>query len=207
VPPPPAFSLKISVGDVIDVSVWGEPTLGSSQKVLPDGTVRLPVAGSVDVAGRTPSEIEAMLASRYVAGGVKEPRVTVQLKEIFAAHAFFLGEIRNPGAVYLSGPTSILQGVARVGGFMEQDADKRTIRIIRAGEGCQPKIFSVNVEEIMTGCACDVYLVPGDVVYVHPTSLAAWSRNLRQSLEPLGAILGAPAQVASVIVAVDAVGR
>jgi polysaccharide export outer membrane protein len=202
---PGSFTFHLSAGDIVSISVWETPALDTSQRILADGSINAPVAGRVMAAGLTLAELEAKLAKAYE-DMVQEPKVTVQVKEVTTTRAYFLGEVGAPGAIPLYGPTSILQGIAQVGGFKEMEADKRTIRIIRTppGSSC-PKVLGVDAAQILCGAACDVYLLPGDVVYVHPTGLAQWSRNLTQQLAPIGTLLGPPAQAAGIILAVEAI--
>jgi polysaccharide export outer membrane protein len=203
---PGTFTFRLSAGDVVAIRVWETPALDTSQRILPDGSINVPIGGRIVASGLSLPELESKLAKQYE-NVIQEPKVTVEVREVSATRAYFLGEIGSPGAIPLYGPTSILQGIAQVGGFNEGIADKRTIRIIRTTPGATscPKVFGVDAAQIMCGACNDVYLQPGDVVYVHPTGLAQWSRDLRLKLEPIGTLLGPPAQAAGIILAVEAI--
>lgn len=81
---------------------------------------------------------------------------------------FVMGEVRNPGTVPLEqeGGYTILQVLARAGGFSQFAKPSRTVIIREEGSGKQ--IIPVDVEKIMDNPqgAKDVVLKPGDVVFV-----------------------------------------
>src|SRR5512134_2818051 len=58
---------RIGVEDVLEIAVWKEPQLSTTAPVRPDGKVTVPVAGEIDAAGKTPKELEALLAQKLSA--------------------------------------------------------------------------------------------------------------------------------------------
>ena len=81
---------------------------------------------------------------------------------------FVMGEVRNPGTIPLEpeGGYTILQLLARAGGFSQFAKPSRTVIIREEGSGKQ--IIPVDVQKIMDNPqgAKDVVLKPGDVVFV-----------------------------------------
>jgi len=81
---------------------------------------------------------------------------------------FVMGEVRNPGTVPLEqeGGYTILQVLARAGGFSQFAKPSRTVIIREEGSGKQ--IIPVDVQKIIDNPqeAKDVVLKPGDVVFV-----------------------------------------
>ena len=81
---------------------------------------------------------------------------------------FVMGEVRNPGTIPLEpeGGYTILQLIARAGGFSQFAKPSRTVIIREEGSGKQ--IIPVDVQKIMDNPqgAKDVVLKPGDVVFV-----------------------------------------
>ena len=68
--------------DKLVIDVFGIDEL-SKKEVQTDasGRISFPLAGVVEAAGRTPAELEGMLAQRLRAAYVRDPQVTVNLKE------------------------------------------------------------------------------------------------------------------------------
>lgn len=81
---------------------------------------------------------------------------------------FVMGEVRNPGTIPLEpeGGYTILQLLARAGGFSQFAKPSRTVIIREEGSGKQ--IIPVDVQKIIDNPqgAKDVVLKPGDVVFV-----------------------------------------
>ena len=81
---------------------------------------------------------------------------------------FVMGEVRNPGTIPLEpeGGYTILQVLARAGGFSQFAKPSRTVIIREEGGGKQ--IIPVDVQKIIDNPqgAKDVVLKPGDVVFV-----------------------------------------
>ena len=81
---------------------------------------------------------------------------------------FVMGEVKNPGPIPLEqeGGYTILQVLARAGGFSQFAKPSRTVIIREEGSGKQ--IIPVDVQKIIDNPqgAKDVVLKPGDVVFV-----------------------------------------
>jgi len=68
-------------GDVLTLTVAGEPTLPSRYTVLRDGTIRLPFVGNVTVAGMTADQIRDAVARQLTDRNLKtNPTVTVEIR-------------------------------------------------------------------------------------------------------------------------------
>jgi len=68
-------------GDVLTLTVAGEPTLPSRYSVLRDGTIRLPFVGSVSVQGMTADQIQDAVARQLTEKNLKtNPTVTVEIR-------------------------------------------------------------------------------------------------------------------------------
>ena len=113
------------------------------------------------------------------------------------------GEVKSPAAFPLIGRKTVLQAISLAGGFNEEYANKSTIRIVRTnGKNGQPELISANVASMLAGRTPATLLEPGDVVYVHPTGLATWSRNLTQVLGPIADTLSVIGNTATTALAI-----
>jgi polysaccharide export outer membrane protein len=196
---PCGVEFRFGVGDQLEVNVWREEDLKTVQRVLPDGTISPPLLDPVPVAGSTIREVRARLAASYKEY-VKEPVVSVRVTDVHSLRVAVLGEVKAPSVIPVEGPTTVLEAIARAGGFNEEVADKCLVRVIRPRPGGGPPIIYTA-----HSFQARVVLAPGDVVFVHPTSLAAWSRSLQLALAPVGALLGPVASAAATYAAVDAI--
>ncbi len=176
-------------GDEQAISVWKEKDLDTTQRIQRDGTISPLLLGSMPVVGRTVDEVRADLEQRYTEY-LREPKVSVRVVSVHAERVFVLGEVRTPSAITLNGPTTIMQALAQAGGFNQDVADQKRVRIIRAGPDGRPTLVNANVASMLTGRTPLVQVLPGDVVYVPPTGLAEWSRGLTQALGPVTSLIG-----------------
>src|SRR4051812_42637258 len=89
-------SYKVGIGDLLRVEVYDEEDLTREVRVLTDGTLSLPLIGTIHAAGLTISELEStvtrLLAEKYLVN----PQVTVFVKEF--SNIYIFGEVRKPGS-------------------------------------------------------------------------------------------------------------
>ena len=103
---------------------------------------------------------------------------------------YVLGEVLRPSAVPIrTGRITVAEAVAEAGGFNEITAYKSAIKIIR-GSLAEPEVYTVNFKQALKGkSAQQIYLQPGDIVYVPSSGLAKWDRVLGQILPSLSRIV------------------
>ncbi len=156
---------KIGPSDLLDIQVWNEPDVSKQVRVLIDGTIVLPLVGQINAAGLTPSQLSESLKkklSEYIA----EPEVTVMVLEGKYNRYFIVGQIQNPGEYYIDYPISILQAIARAGGFQEW-AKKSKIFVIRQTKSGEERI-EFNYDEFVKGDkkVKNIEIVSGDTIII-----------------------------------------
>ena len=119
----PAFAgdYLIGEGDGLDVSVWGVKDLNVSVKVRPDGMITIPGLGDVKASGFTPKALQSDLAVR-LKELVKNPIVTVSVREITNSKVYIFGGGVQSGVVDLNRRTTLLQLLCTVGNAPSQAA-------------------------------------------------------------------------------------
>ncbi len=137
-------SYKIGIGDLLQVEVYDEDDLTREVRVLTDGTLTLPLIGSIHAAGLTVSELEntvtRMLAEKYLVS----PQVTVFVKEF--SNIYIFGEVRKPGSFPLYGRMTVFEAITLAGGFTEV-ANPSKVKVIRQDGGAEVS-FEVNIEHL-----------------------------------------------------------
>jgi polysaccharide export outer membrane protein len=104
----------IGEGDGLDITVWGVRDLNASVKVRPDGKITIPGLGEVIASGFTPKELQLDLAER-LKELVKNPIVTVTVREITNSRVYIFGSGVQPGVVDLNRRTTLLQLLCTIG--------------------------------------------------------------------------------------------
>ncbi len=105
----------VGPGDLLEVSVFGQPDLSGRFPVAPDGFLEFPLLGRLAVGGRLPREIKADLTKRLADGYLKSPQVSVSIAEYRSRRVFVTGEVTRPGSIALTGPLTMLEALAAAG--------------------------------------------------------------------------------------------
>jgi polysaccharide export outer membrane protein len=104
----------IGEGDGLDIAVWGVKDLNSTVKVRPDGKITIPGLGDVRASGFTPSSLQNDLADR-LKNLVKNPIVTVTVREITNNRVYIFGGGVTPQVQDLNRRTTLLQLLCTIG--------------------------------------------------------------------------------------------
>lgn len=147
-------------GDVFEVSVYGEPTLSGVHRIGPDGAIHFPLVKRVVVEGMTTSEIAEELQARLRDGYLRDPSVSVLVKEYNSKKIFVLGQVVRPGTFPFTAKMNIVEAIALSGGLKETANGNYVI--VTRGEQRIP----VPVNRITEGKAANLNLQPGDIVFV-----------------------------------------
>jgi polysaccharide export outer membrane protein len=156
-------------GDVFEVTVYGEEKLSGIHRIAPDGAIRFPLIERVVVEGMTANEIAEELRRRLQDGFLREPSVSVFVKEYSSKKVFVLGEVQRPGTFPFTAGMNIVEAIALAGGFKDSANANYVIVTRQTGEG--DKRIPVPVEKITEGEAQNLSLQPGDIVFVPDTLL------------------------------------
>ena len=106
-------------------SVAGAPAYQQGLRVSGDGYIGLPMLGRVAVRGLTPSELEADLAARLVAGGIlRHPQVSVTVAEFRSYVVSVTGAVERPGLYPLTKPGTTVADFVRAAGGPNRDAGR-----------------------------------------------------------------------------------
>lgn len=189
------MQFRFQVGDELATSVWREPDLATQQRILGDGTISPPLLKTMPVVGLTVDEVRERLERGY-SDFLKEPKVAVKVIAIHSDRVFVIGEVRNPQAVSIAGPTTLVQALAQAGGFNEEAAEKAGVRVIRAAPDGRAVASVHNLKAIFAGVSPDPRLQRGDIVFVPTKGLMEWSRSVTQALAPISSALGAAGSAA-----------
>jgi polysaccharide export outer membrane protein len=158
----------LGAGDVLEVRVYREPELSGIYQVGSEGDVVFPLCQRVVVNGLTPNGASDKFRECLSAGFMKDPQVSVLVKEYNSKKVFVFGEVQKPGTFMYEDGMSVVQAVTLAGGFTKTAARNNT-SVTRRVQGQEVKV-KVSVQDIALGKAPNFTLEPGDIVYV-PESL------------------------------------
>lgn len=154
----------LGAGDVIEVRVYQEKELSGLYRLGPDGRFDFPLVGEVVAEGLTPGQLTDLLAQRLRDGYLRDPQVSVFVKEANSKKIFVLGEVARPGTFPYQDQMSVVQAITLAGGLKGLAAGNRVV-LTRVVEGVEQK-YVVPFDDISNGRAPNVPLQPGDILYV-----------------------------------------
>ncbi len=158
---------KINAADLVQVTVFAQKDLDREARVSQNGTISLPLVGTVKLGGLGVIEAEALLAEK-LKDYLVNPQITLFIKEYGNKKIFVLGEVKKPGSVDL--PTeaklTVVEAITLSGGFTPIAAPNRT-RVMRMVGG-KSQTFTVEITAITHHGQKqkDISLEPNDVIYV-----------------------------------------
>ena len=152
--------------DKLIIDVYGMPDLAKREvQVDAGGRITFPLAGSVAVSGRTTAEIEQLMVERLQANYLRNPQVSVLLKDNASQMVTVDGQVGRPGRYPVVGATSLLQVMSLAGGtndnsklddvviFRTVNGEKLAalydLKAIRHGQYADPEVFANDV--VMVG--------------------------------------------------------
>ncbi len=89
---------RVGAGDRVQVSIWGEPSLTSDAPVMADGSLSLPLVGSLQVVGKTLPELTQAVREAYTRY-LRDPKPAVSCIPRNPPQVYFEGAVHRPGPV------------------------------------------------------------------------------------------------------------
>lgn len=152
-------------GDILEVSVFGEPEISKAVFVRIDGKISLPLIGDIQAAGTT-ATLLAQNITEKLTKFVESPNVTVILAESKSKVYYVLGQIKLPGEFLITQPITVLQAIGRAGGLLEW-AKKSKIMIV-GKPGSSKKISYFDYDAFLEGenIGQNITINPGDTIVI-----------------------------------------
>src|SRR5512141_518609 len=122
---------RVGPGDLIEFKVFEVDELNQTVRVSEDGSITLPLLGRVPVDGLTQEGVVQKLTGLLQAKYVKNPQVTLFIKEYKNQQVAVIGAVQKAGSYEVVGRKNLLQIIAMAGGFSENRSDE--IFILREG--------------------------------------------------------------------------
>lgn len=177
---------RIGVGDKLSVRVFQVEDLSFDELVVDtSGNIQLPLIGAVRGAGQTAGEMSATIAARLAAQYLRDPQVTVTVKEAASQKITVDGAVTKPGVYEMRGSTSLLQAVAMAEG-PTRVADLTKVAVFRSIDG-RRSVALFDLSAIRQGRASDPEVLGDDVIVVDTSRLSSALREVVGALPALAA--------------------
>lgn len=182
---PKSKTYKIGPLDVLDITVFKVPDLSKTVQVSEAGTINFPLIGEVQAGGSSARELEQELTKRLGAKYLRNPQITVFVKEYNSQRVTVTGAVKKPGVLPLVGGMTLLQALAQSGG-RDADVAESEVVVMRVSDG-KNLAGRYSVPDIQEGRESDPQLQSGDVIVV-PTSDMKHGLNTFLKVLPLATL-------------------
>lgn len=176
----PARSYYIGPSDRLSIDVFGVPELEREIQVDSAGRLSYPLIGVIETAGLTPEQLAREIEARLRSNFVKNPQVTVNLKETTNQLVTVDGQVGKPGMYPVTGRMTLERAVAVAGGASE--FAKLSDVIIQREVGGKSYIGLYNLAAIRRGNYADPDVYPNDLIIVGESKQRRLFRDLLQVL-------------------------
>ncbi len=164
---------RIGPGDLLDIKVFELEQLNQTVRVAEDGSMTLPLLGRVEVEGLTQQGVTNKLTQLLQAKFVKNPQVTIFIKEYKSKQVAVIGAVGKPGNYELVGRKTLLQMISEAGGLTDTAADQ--IFVLRdaggggvSGAGAGTQTIAIDLKDLMLNAnpALNIPIEPNDVINI-----------------------------------------
>jgi len=154
--------------DLIQVVVFQELDLDREVRLAQDGTISLPLIGSIDLTGKTVREAQDIVRRLYDKDYLVNPQINITVKEYAKETVNVMGAVNKPGAIDIpqDQPLRLLDAITRAEGF-NRLADRKHVKLTRPGVDGKTTTIVINADDIIQSNSTDTWiLLKGDVIFV-----------------------------------------
>lgn len=150
------------------------PEFNQTLIVQPDGFISLREVGDIHVSGLTLPEVQKVVEAKY-ATILKQPTISVVPRNLEKSYFIAIGEVERPGKYELRGPITVTEALAIAGGLAPDRAKHSQVVLFRREGNTLGPGEIVDVKKMLKkrDLREDVYLKPGDLIYVPQNT---WSK-------------------------------
>ncbi len=157
-------NVKLGIGDLVEISVFGVPDLLTKTRISGSGDVYLPLINYVHVAGLTTDEAQVLMEKRLEDGGfVRGPHVSIFVNESASQAITVLGEVARPGPYPAIGDRRLFDIISAAGGLTDKAGHNVTIE--HRGDPDQRVELQIS-SNLADDTKDNVEIYPGDMIIV-----------------------------------------
>lgn len=160
----PQYRLRKS--DVIELHFTFSPEYDQTLTVQPDGFVALKGVPAILAEGLTSAELQDAVQRAYEPI-LRDPEISVVLKEFEKPFFIAGGQLGKPGKYELRSPTTISEAIAIAGGLTDRAKHSEVVLFRKASRGMvETRVLNLKRMLARRNLEEDTELKPGDMLYV-----------------------------------------
>ena len=153
-------------GDLLQITVFETKDLNTTARVSSRGHITLPLLGQVGVKGLTAREAEIKIEKLYRSKYIKNPHVSVFVKEHMSRRVTLVGQFKQPGTYEYPTKQTLLDVMALAGGLSDKAGNIIQIRRHQALPG-EPNVLLIDLNQLIKEGRSDlnVDINGGDIIF------------------------------------------
>lgn len=168
--------------DTIQVDVFNVPDLSREMQVDASGRIAMPLAGTIDARGKTAEELARMIQAALRARYVRNPEVTVNIKNSVSQVVTIDGQVVEPGLYPVTNQMTLMRVIASAKGLSEYARQDDVVILRKVGNQRMAGLY--NIAAIRRGAYDDPLVFANDVIVVGDSPQRRMFRDF-VSLSPL----------------------
>jgi polysaccharide export outer membrane protein len=158
---------KVGPEDLIEINVFQVEELRSEVRVSAKGYIKLPLIEEIKAAGQTVSELEYLISKRLKTY-VKEPIVSIFIKEYRSQQISVLGSVRDPRVYYATGQKYLLDMLSMAGGLTPDAGSVCIVRKAATVDNGKIEKIVIDLEELLLSGnhELNIPVSAGDIIHV-----------------------------------------
>lgn len=169
-PDPNKTDYVLGPGDIVEVRQWKNPDVSGRLRVLPDGSIAVPLLGQVKAAGLTVRDLRDKLSrglEKYIAQNAEMPTLTVSVDEFQSYAVSVIGEVNQPGHYQPGHYITVLEAIALAHGLTPYARGEKIV-ILRRNSAGKARPIPISYAQLAAGRRpeMNLFLLRGDVVVV-----------------------------------------
>ena len=158
---------KLGPGDLIEIAVFEVPNFRHEIRINGTGVIKLPLLNPIEATGLTPTELGRKVASALEGDLIKDPQVSVFVKEYKSQPIFVFGAVRSPGQYLMTLPLKVVDVLSMAGGLAGNAGDEAIIQR-RVDDSETTEVIKVNLRQLLdnSDLSLNVPMKGGDVLRI-----------------------------------------
>lgn len=171
---------RIQPSDSLDIHYRYSPEFDQTVIVQPDGSVALALVGDLSVQGLTVEQAKSAILNA-ASQRLKDPEITVSLKDFEKPYFLVGGEVAAPGRFEMRGQVTALQAITMAGGFKAASAKHSQVLVFRRVGHDMAKAEILDLKAAMSPSATEPLadLRSGDMLIVPQNRISKIERLVK----------------------------
>jgi len=139
---------KVGRQDLLEIKVFDLDELNQTVRVADDGSITVPLLGRLQVAGLTKGELENLIARLLEERFVRDPQVTIFVKEYESKKVAVSGAVKKPGTYEMLGEKTLLEMISQAGG-LDAEPGKQIYIFRQSNDGGEATRMAVDLDRLV----------------------------------------------------------